>query len=149
MAMMRIARITRMSDKLDTAIAAMTSEQTYELNACLHELVQELLPRLPTDFRKEQKKKLDKIRKESRLGDGQSELRQKASALDWLTRVVTSSSGLLPHDPMVPVFARSMEVLSQLGLATRREVDMASEEGEALRQLYALQEAQAASETPN
>jgi diaminopimelate decarboxylase len=137
-----------MSDKLDTAIAAMTSEQMQELNACLGQLAKKLIPRLPPAFRREHKKQIDEIRAVSRFGDSQSELRQKASALDWLTRVVLSSS-VLPDDPMVPVFGRSMEVLSQLGLATRREIDMASEEGEALRQLYALQEAQAASETPN
>jgi hypothetical protein len=138
-----------MSDKLDTAIAAMTSEQMQKLNVCLRQLAKKLIPRLPPAFRREHKKQIDEIRAVSRFGDSQSELRQKASALDWLTRVVTSSSGLLSHDPMVPIFARSMEALYQLGLAKRREVDMASEEGNALRQLYALQEAQAASETRN
>jgi hypothetical protein len=138
-----------MTDALDAAIATLTSEQTYELNACLHELVQELLPRLPTDFRKQQKKKLDEIRKASRLGDGQSEVRRKALALDTLTRIVLYSSGVCPDDPIVPIFRRGMETLSQLGLVTRREVDMESEEGETVRQLYALQTATPPSDVLN
>jgi hypothetical protein len=138
-----------MTDALDAAIATITSEQTYELNACLHELVQELLPRLPTDFRKQQKKRLDEIRKVSRLGDGQSELRRKALALDTLTRIVLSSSGRCHDDPIAPIFMRGMEALSQLGLVTRREVDMESEEGETLRQQYALQTATPPSDVLN
>jgi diaminopimelate decarboxylase len=148
--MIGIVGITRISDKLDTAIAAMTSEQMQELNACLGQLAKKLIPRLPPAFQREHKKQIDEIRAVSRFGNGQSELRQKASALDWLTRIVSQhGSGLSPDDPMIPIFMRSMEALCQLGLATRREIDMASEEGEALRQLYALQEAQAASETSN
>jgi hypothetical protein len=138
-----------MSNKLDTVIAAMTSEQMQELNACLRLLAKELILRLPRAFRREHKQWLNETRARLRLGDSHSELRRKAFALDTLARVVSSSSGLWPDDPMVPIFARSMETLSQLGLAERREIDMASEEGEALRQLYALKEAPAASETLN
>jgi hypothetical protein len=145
----RIVRITRMSDKLDTAISAMTSEQMQELNACLRQLAKELIPSLPKGFRKEIKQGLDEIRAISRLGDSQSELRRKALGLDTLTRIVLHSNGLSPDDPMMPIFMRSMDALSQIGLVKRREVDMESEEGEALRQLYALREAAPASEALN
>ena len=135
-----------MTDKLDTAIATMTPEQMQELNACLRQLAKELIPRLPRAVRKEFKQALDEIRAVSRLGDSPSELRRKALALDTLTRIVSNSSELWPDDPIAPMFMRSMDMLSQIGLVTRREVDMESEEGEALRQLYALQEAAPASE---
>jgi hypothetical protein len=149
MAMMRIARITRMSDKLDTAISAMTSEQMQELSACLRELLKDLIPRLPPAFRRERKKQIDEIRAISRLGDSQSELRRKALALDTLTRIVSHSSGLSPDDPMIPIFMRSMDALSQIGLVKRREVDMESEEGELVRQLCVLHNAAPASEALN
>jgi hypothetical protein len=45
--------------------------------------------------------------------------------------MVSSSGGLW----------RGVDALSQLGLVTRREVEMKSEEGETVRRLQALQEA--------
>jgi hypothetical protein len=145
----RMEKEDLMTDSLDAAIAAMTSEQIQELNACVRQLAKELVPRLPRAIRREHKQGFDEIRADLRLGDSPSELHRKALALDILTRIVCRCGGLRSDDPMGPIFIRSMEALSQLGLAERSEVDPASEEGEELRQLLALQEAPVASETLN
>jgi hypothetical protein len=112
---------------------AVTSTQRRELTTCLRQLVEQLTPRLPDEFHEgDLKKGIDVFWDASNYGT----TGMKLVALSKLTQFMVERviNGLGQDDPLLPTFVRSMELLCELGLAERREVDMESDEGEMIKQ---------------
>jgi hypothetical protein len=108
-----------MNHQENDVVVTMTPAQIRELSICLRSFVKEFIPRLPDWLREGERETFDAIRKASRRGPADDKL----AALDTLTRLMlhVPRPALEDDDPLIPIFARSMELLAQVGLVKRRK----------------------------